>query len=71
MKIEVSDPTLVEDLIGHLNRFDLLVSRTGERTLDARFGWPLREDAAGLELDLYLRVWEVGHPSARAIRVGS
>lgn len=30
----------------------------------------LREDAAELELDLYLRLWELQVPSAEAKRVG-
>jgi hypothetical protein len=29
----------------------------------------LREDAAALELDLYLRVWEARHPEAQATRL--
>jgi hypothetical protein len=30
----------------------------------------LRADAAQLELDLYLRVWEATHPQGRTTRLG-
>jgi hypothetical protein len=70
VKVEVSDPTLVEDLLESLRWSGLLASQTGARTVDAHFGWPLREDAAGHELDAYLRVWEVRHRHAWAVRVG-
>ncbi len=69
VKIEVSDPTLVDDLIESLRAARLIVARTGAKTADARFGWPLREDAARLELDLYLRLWCAKNEGARAIRV--
>ena len=52
VEIEVSDPTLVDDLIESLRAAQFIVARTGAKTMDARFGWPLREDAARLELDL-------------------
>ena len=64
MKIEVSDPTLVDDLIESLRAAQFIVARTGAKTMDARFGWPLREDAARLELDLYLRVWCAKEPGS-------
>jgi hypothetical protein len=69
VEIEVSDPTLVDDLIESLRAAQFIVARTGTNTVDARFGWPLREDAARLELDLYLRVWCAKNWGARAVRV--
>jgi hypothetical protein len=69
VEIEVSDPTLVDDLIESLRAAQFIVARTGAKTVDARFGWPLREDAARLELDLYLRVWCAKNWGARANRV--
>jgi hypothetical protein len=47
------------------------VERVGERTLEARFREPIppHEEAARLELDLYLRVWEAMNPDARAVRL--
>lgn len=70
MKVEVSDPVLAEDLAEALRRSGCVALRTGGRVVEVRFGWPLREDAARLELDGYLRIWEAGHRGAWAVRVG-
>jgi hypothetical protein len=70
MKVQVNDPSLVEDLAETLRKSQLVVARTGPSELEVRFPWPLREDAASLELDLYLRVWEATHEDAHAVRVG-
>ena len=69
-QIEVSDPSLAEDLVESLRRSGLIAVITGERTVEAHFGFPLREDAVGRELDMYLRVWEATHRGAWAVRVG-
>ncbi len=70
MTVEVSDPTLVEDLIESLRASRCIVARTGAKTVNVRFGWPLRDDQAHRELDVYLRVWGARHRGAWAIRVG-
>jgi hypothetical protein len=70
VKVEVSNPDLVEDLIESLRSARCVVVRTGSRTLEVRFGWPTRDDASQYELDGYLRVWEAMHPGAHATRVG-
>ena len=69
MKIEVSKPILVEELIESLRSSRCIVVRTGERTLEVRDGWPTRDDASHYELDGYLRVWEAVHPGTQATRV--
>jgi hypothetical protein len=69
VKIHVTDPTLVEDLAEMLRSAQLVVVRAGPQILDVHFGSPVREDAARLELDLYLRVWEASHAGAHAVRV--
>jgi hypothetical protein len=68
--VEVSKPNLVEDLIESLRASRCIVVRTGERKLEVRDGWPLRDDASQYELDGYLRVWEATHPGTSATRVG-
>jgi hypothetical protein len=70
MKVEVSDPVLAEDLIEALRRSGCIAIRSGGRTIDVRFGWPLRDDAARHQLDGYLRVWEASRRGAWAVRVG-
>ena len=69
MKVEVSDPNLVEDLIGALRDTRCIVVQTGPRTLEVRDGWPTEDEGARYELDGFLRVWEATHPGARATRV--
>ena len=69
MRVEVSDPNLVEDLLESLRSAHCDVVRTGEATLEVRHGWPLADEAARYELDGYLRAWEAMHPSSSATRV--
>jgi hypothetical protein len=69
VKIEVSKPILVEELIESLRSSRCIVVRTGERTLEVRDGWPTKDDASQYELDGYLRVWEAVHPGTQATRV--
>jgi hypothetical protein len=68
MKIQVSDSSLAEDLAGFLRDSCCIVKRTGKRTLEVRFDESLPDDAAVLELDLYLALWQVRHPGAWAAR---
>jgi hypothetical protein len=69
VKVEVSDPNLVEDLLESLRSAQCDAVRTGPATLEVRFGWPLADEASGYELDGYLRAWEAMHPNSRATRV--
>jgi hypothetical protein len=70
VKVEVSDPNLVEDLLESLRSAQCDVVRTGAATLEVRFGWPLIDDASKYELDGYLRAWEALHPNSYAARLG-
>jgi hypothetical protein len=69
VKVEVSDPNLVEDLLESLRSAQCDVVRTGTATLEVRHGWPLTDDASRYELDGYLRAWEAMHPNSYATRV--
>ena len=64
MKIRLSDPSLVYDLRDFLCVRRCVVELASEDTLDVELLEVRREDAAALELDLYLRVWEALHPGA-------
>jgi hypothetical protein len=68
--VQLNDPDLVEDLMELLRSSDCVVRRIGPRLVEIRSGWPVRDDAAGYELDGYLRVFEAMHPGVRATRVG-
>jgi hypothetical protein len=69
VKVEVSDPNLVEDLLESLRSAQCDVVRTGTATLEVRYGWPLTDDASRYGLDGYLRAWEAMHPNSYATRV--
>ena len=69
MRVEVSDPNFVEDLLESLRNAQCDVVRTGASTIEVRFGWPLEDEASRYELDGYLRAWEAMHPGSRATRV--
>jgi hypothetical protein len=66
--VHLNDSDLVEDLIDLLRASDCAVRRIGPRSIQIQSGWPVRDDAAGYELDGYLRVFEAMHPGARATR---
>jgi hypothetical protein len=66
--VHLNDPELVDDLIELLRNSECVVDRVGPRSVAIRSGWPVRDDAAGYELDGYLRVFEATHPGARATR---
>lgn len=66
--VHVNEPELVDHLIELLQSSDCVVDRIGPRSVEIRSGWPVRDDAAGYELDGYLRVFEAMHPGARVMR---
>ena len=68
--VQLNDPDFVEDLMRLLRDAHCVVHRVGPRSITIRSGWPVRDDAAGYELDGYLHVFEAMHPGARATRVG-
>jgi hypothetical protein len=69
-QIQISDSSLGEDLAEFLRGLCFDVARVDEWTLDVRFREPMpaTDEAARLELDLYLRVWEAMNPDAVARR---
>ena len=70
MEARVSDPSLLPDLEAHLRRMGCVTEAVSEDRVLVSIPASLREDAAELELDLYLRLWELQVPSAEAKRVG-
>ncbi|HEX5470017.1 MAG TPA: hypothetical protein VFW80_13335, partial [Gaiellaceae bacterium] len=62
MKIRLSDPSLIGDLLEFLRARECVVEPASADTLDVELPDAMRADAAALELDLYLRVWEATHP---------
>ena len=71
MLVKLSNPALVDDLVEFLSRSGCVAEAQDETTVLVSIPRSLRDDAAQLELDLYLRVWEATHPEARASRLAS
>jgi hypothetical protein len=69
LRVKLSDPALVDDLVEFLSRSGCVAQPDDETTVLVSIPRSLRDDAAELELDIYLRVWEATHPEARATRV--
>jgi hypothetical protein len=69
VEARVSDPALLPDLEAHLRRMGCVTETVGNDRLRVAIPESPRRDAAELELDLYLRVWEVSMPFARAERI--
>jgi hypothetical protein len=70
LEARVSDPALLPDLEEHLRRMGCVTEAVGHDRLLVTIPDALRRDAAELELDLYLRLWEVTMPLGRAERIG-
>jgi hypothetical protein len=68
MRIRLSHPGLVDDLLAFLREKQCVAEQVSADTLDVRLPETRRPDAASLELDLYLRVWEATHPGAHVTR---
>jgi hypothetical protein len=70
MRIYVSDPELVDDLLGYLDeRLDTVRERVGEHEVEVSPLGSFGVEGAQLAIDLHLRAWEAAHPGARARRL--
>jgi hypothetical protein len=69
-QVQFSDSSWGENLAEFLRGLRFDVAFMHEQTLDVRFREPMpaNEEAARLELDLYLRVWQAINPEAHARR---
>jgi hypothetical protein len=68
MRIKVSDPSLVDDLLAFLQDKQCVAEQTSADTLAVSLPEARRADAAALELDLYLSVWKTTHPGVHVTR---
>lgn len=69
VRVKISDPALVDDLVEFLSRSGCIAHAQDETTILVSIPRSLREDAAELELDLYLQVWQATHSEAHANRL--
>ena len=69
MRVQVSDPRLVDDLLEFLSdRLDAVGERVAIDVIEVSPLGSFNEEAASLALDLQLHAWERAHPGVRAIR---
>lgn len=70
VRIEVSDPDLLQDLRGYLQRNGCPSEQNGQDTCEVRVLWPAdafrSEQADRLKIFRHLREWCEEHPGARA-----
>jgi len=67
MRIRISHPELLDDLVESLTRANCLVEVNGPATLDVGSPSPLLTlDQARREIGFYLAVWQIRHPGAVA-----
>ena len=59
MVVRVGDPARLAELVAHLTAAGCAVDVVDDETLSVDLVDVPRADAAALELDLYLRLWEV------------
>jgi hypothetical protein len=68
LRVKLSDPALVDDLVDFLRRSGCVAQPAEEAVFAVSIPKALREDVAE-QLDLYLRVWEATHAQARGTRL--
>jgi hypothetical protein len=68
MKVEISDPSLADDLLSFLRRAHCEAEHAGSGTLAVSLPASIPEEAARLELEAYLMAWRTLHPGVRARR---
>ena len=69
MRVHISDPRLVDDLLGFIRmRLDTVQEQVAIDEVEISPLGSYSEDAAALALDLQLRAWEAANPGVRAVR---
>ena len=67
MRIRVSDPALINDLVEYLRRDDCDAVQTGRNVVAVSLSHALPNDTARCELDFRLCDWRLEQPDATAI----
>lgn len=62
MRIQLSDPTLTDELVDFFRRRECRAERIDEDVIEVEAHPSLSREKAHLELDLLLRVWQSLHP---------
>ena len=71
MRITISDPALVPDLLAFLDeRLAIVTARLSETEVEVSLIGSQRNDAMRMELDLQLAIWRATHPGVDAVIFG-
>jgi hypothetical protein len=68
VKVEISDPTLADDLVSFLRRTRCEAERADADVLAVSLPESVPEETARLELEAYLAAWQSLHPGVQARR---
>ena len=68
MKVEISHPSLADDLVSFLRRARCEAEHEEDGALAVSLSAAVPEPAARLELEAYLTAWQTLHPGVRARR---
>jgi hypothetical protein len=68
LQVHLSDPALLGDLVEFLQRSGCVAHAENGHAVLVTLPESMRQDAAELELDLYLQLFETLHPGTRAQR---
>jgi hypothetical protein len=70
MRVRISEPRLLPQLVESLNRGDCLTMRVDDATCEVVHAEASDEREARLELTFFLRAWARAYPNVRAELVG-
>jgi hypothetical protein len=66
MRVRISDPALLNDLMSYLRSADCVAEKADADALDVAVPRAPSDDQAAREVDIYLRAWQAMHPGVRA-----
>jgi hypothetical protein len=66
MKINVSNPALVDDLLEFLRRAKCTATVAEDGSIEVEVPEAYGDEQARMEIDLYLKAWQAAHPDVEA-----
>lgn len=66
MKVNVTNPELVDDLLAFLRRADCVASLAEDGSIEVEVPEAYGEEQARMEIDLYLKAWQAAHSDVEA-----
>jgi hypothetical protein len=70
VKILLSDPAYLDDLIAYLFSVGCIVEQIGPNLIEVSRLSSIRHDQARMEIDRFLRAWKTSHPGVQVRLVG-